>query len=261
MCALASVLQGELSATVHIALCAQSSQRWSGAGTRVADLGPLPWLYGRWEAVRHAQGRVLIVWSPAARLMYEKWRKERQMEGDRRTEVNPHGGEDLQGCVTSCDDRDRCPENNPSTVIEPVFRAALACLEGALQECKGQGVALVYFQGLGHSSDIPKALRAVPRYCLPQGFSGLIQELGGMRRRAAGALERRCRPRLLSKVLSVWVARQLARRLQTLLPHTQGKKTQRPRGTACPGATSKRKKHTPEQSGNVQEHEALNGST
>lgn len=75
VCALASILQGELSATVHMALWAQSSQTQAGSG--VADLGPLPWLYGQWEAVRKAQGKVLIVWSPEATKAYEKWKEER----------------------------------------------------------------------------------------------------------------------------------------------------------------------------------------
>lgn len=110
-------------------------------------------------------------------------------------------------------------------MIEPVFTAALACLEGALQDHRGPGVAIVYFQGLGHSRDIPKSFRGVPRYCLPQNFSGLIQELGETGGRTEpGRLRWRCWPRLVSKVLSLWLARQLAQRLQTLLPHTQGDK-------------------------------------
>ncbi|XP_067448739.1 uncharacterized protein [Thunnus thynnus] len=292
VCALASILQGELSATVHMALCAQSSQRQAGARTGVADLGPLPWLYGQWEAMRKAQGKVLIIWSPEAKKTYEKWREERAnmdknertMEDDSKTKIREEVEEDskLNGrrlgkckkgkkdCVQLCDDdEDQYTHNKPSTVITPVFIAALACLEGALQECKDQGVALVYFHGLGHSRDIPKAFRGVPRYCLPQDFRGLLQELGGVRRQTkTGELRWHCWPRLLSKVLSVLLARQLAHRLQALLPQVQGKKMQglsviqsqkmMSENTQCrlkfPLAAKLAKPET------IQEHEPLHGS-
>lgn len=270
VCALASILQGELSATVHMALWAQSSQTQAGAGSGVADLGPLPWLYGQWESVRKAQGKVLIMWSPEATETYEKWREKRANvdENKRKTEdgstaegrhekirVEVDKGLKLNGRrlgkwkkekaagkkahVELCDDKDWYTQKEPSAVIAPVFTAALACLEGALQGCKGQGVAFVYFQGLCHSRDIPKAFRGVPRYCLPQDFRGLTQELGGMRRRTkTGKFGWHCWPRLLSKVLSIWLARQLAQRLQTLLPQTQGKKMQGPSVTSSLKAMS-----------------------
>lgn len=245
VCSLASMLQAELGATVHTALWSQGSQTRAGPG--VADLGPLPWLYGQWEAVRRARGKVLIVWSPEATATYAKWSEERASVGKRAGPGEGHGGarlkrdrtrakaeEDFQlnggrtgkrkkekaeECVKLCDDRDRT-QRQPSAVIAPVFAAALACLEGALQEGKGQGVALVYFQGLCHRRDIPKTFKGFPRYCLPQDFRGLIQELVGTRGRAesgepGGA---RCWPRLVSKVLAMWLAQQLTRRLQTLPP-------------------------------------------
>uniref|UniRef100_A0A3B4T6K8 Uncharacterized LOC111217401 n=1 Tax=Seriola dumerili TaxID=41447 RepID=A0A3B4T6K8_SERDU len=258
VCALASILQGELSATVHMALWAQSSQTQTGTGTGVADLGPLPWLYGQWETVRKAQGKVLIIWSPEAKIAYEKWREERANvdENERKKEDDSKAdarcekirvaveedyklnGRRLAICnkgktagrkdyVKSCDGKDWCQHKEPSSVIAPVFAASLACLQGTLQQCKGQGVAIVYFQRLGHSRDIPKALRGIPRYCLPQDFRGLIQELGGMKRKTqTGKFHWHCWLRLLSKVQSIWLVRQLAHRLQTQLPQTQGKKMQ-----------------------------------
>lgn len=257
VCALASILQGELSATVHMALWAQSSQRQTVAGTGVADLGPLPWLYGQWELVRKAQGKVLIIWSPEAKKTYEKRREERAIvdKSERKKQENIRSElrherikvdmeddyklngrlgkckkEKLTGRKDSgklCHHKDWYRQTLPSTVTGPVFAVALACLEGALQQSRGQGVAIVYFQGLGHSRDIPKAFRGVPRYCLPQDFRGLIQELGGMRRQTInGKYSWHCWPRLLSKVLTIWLARKLANRLQTLLPQTQVKKMQ-----------------------------------
>lgn len=243
VCALASILKDDLSARVHMALWALTSQTQDGVQPGVADLGPLPWLYGQWEAVGKAQGKVLIVWSSEAKKTYEKW-KERRKNANKtelshrnysRSEVEP---EELQENVVEYskmkrkrqkDDRKNQPYDNkdsdqrePCTVIAPVFKAALTCLEGALQKCKGQGVAFVYFQGFCHNRDIPKAFRGIPRYCLPQDFRGLIQELGAMQR----PLETRkfsshCLPRLLSKIMSVWLAHRLAQKLQTLLPQTR----------------------------------------
>lgn len=248
-CALASFLQGELNATVHMALWAQSSQKQTGARTGVADLGPLPWLYGQWENIRKAQGKVLIIWSPEAKTTYEKWEERETLDKNERKKEDDGKNQDVEEdyklngkrlakckkakaagkeeCVRLCDDEDWYQQTEPSSVIAPIFAGALALLQGSLQQCRGQEVAIVYFQGLGHSRDVPKALRGVPRYCLPQDFSGLIQELGGMRRgTTSGRLKVLCWPRLLSKVQSIWLAQQLALRLQTLLPQTQGKKTQ-----------------------------------
>ncbi|XP_077369328.1 interleukin-17 receptor E isoform X2 [Festucalex cinctus] len=205
-CALASLLRGDLSATVHVALCSASSQKRADAESGVADLGPLPWLYGQWEAVREAQGNVLIVWSPEAN---GKWRRRARSGGD-----SPRGAARRGKCQTPA------MENEPSTVIEPVFAAALTCLEAALRQRKGGGVALVYFRGMGRSGDIPEALRDVPRYCLPRNLGGLIWELGGLRG-TKGNFWWRCWRRLLAKGLSMWLARQLARKLRSLLPPMQ----------------------------------------
>ncbi|XP_060912994.1 uncharacterized protein LOC132989400 [Labrus mixtus] len=255
VCALASILQGDLSATVHMALWSQSSQTQAGAragpGNGVADLGPLPWLYGQWETVLKAQGKVLIIWSPEAKKTYETRREERVKNKGKNEEQDGEKERDLEenlklygrklgksknekatgekDCIQLpvCDYIDCYPHKEPSSVIAPVFTAALACLEGALQECKCQGVALVYFQGLCRSRDIPKAFRGIPRYCLPQDFRGIIQELGGIRRQTkTGTFRWHCWPRLLSKMLSIWLARRLARSLQALLPQTHGKKMQ-----------------------------------
>ncbi|XP_053281360.1 uncharacterized protein LOC128442805 [Pleuronectes platessa] len=236
VCALASVLQGELKATVHMALWATQTE----ARTGVADVGPLPWLYGQWESMRKAQGRVLIIWSPDAKTTYEKWKGRENMD---KNEIKKEKGADVQedyeingrrlgkskkkkeraarkeDCV-----KDLYPQREACSVIAPVFAGALACLQGSLQQCRGQGVAIVYFQGYCQRRDIPKSLRDVPRYCLPQDFRGLIQELGGMQRESKS--KGHCWPRLFSKVQSIWLARQLAHRLQTLLQRTQGDKTQ-----------------------------------
>ncbi|XP_013871259.1 interleukin-17 receptor E [Austrofundulus limnaeus] len=234
LCALASILQGKLGATVHAALWQQNSQRRTGSGAGVADLGPIPWLYGQWEATCKAQGKVLIFWSPEAKRSYERW-KVKKANADKKEANASHenvGEEDLKlfgkwkkekKCFTELlEDKDWCSQKGPSTVTEPVFMAALASLKRALQEGKGKDVAIVYFQGLCHSKDIPKAFREVPRYCLPRDFSDLIQELAEVRGGAEGGeFSRSCGHRLLSKVKSVWLARQLAQRLQTVLHQAQ----------------------------------------
>ena len=240
-----------------MALWAQSSHTQTRDRMGVADLGPLPWLYGQWETVCKEKGKVLIIWSPEAKTTYEKWKeemenvdenegkkednskahvknekisdveKEYKLLGRRLAKFKKEKAAARKDCVKLCIDKDWFPQKEPSSVIAPVFAAALGCLQGTLQHCKGQGVAIVYFQDLCHSRDIPKALRGVPRYCLPQDFRGLIQELGGMKRGTdSGKFRWHCWPRLLFKVQSVRLARQLAHRLQTLLPQMQGKKTQ-----------------------------------
>nr|XP_015203584.1 PREDICTED: uncharacterized protein LOC107077441 [Lepisosteus oculatus] len=65
VCALASLLQRELCCEVQLSHWAQGA---------LAQLGPVPWLYGQREAVRRAEGRVLIAWSPEGREVYQRWR-------------------------------------------------------------------------------------------------------------------------------------------------------------------------------------------
>ncbi|KAM6924381.1 uncharacterized protein FYW49_004617 [Xenentodon cancila] len=287
VCALALMLQRELGATVHTSLWAQSSQRQAGTEAGVADLGPIPWLYGQWEAVCKAQGKVLIIWSTEAKKTYENWRKERSNMSKNEKKMEHCKKEDLKlngrklgkcrkekvagekGFVELCDDKDWHSQKEPSTVIESVFVAALASLEASLQECRSQGVAIVYFQGLCHSKDIPKTLRGVSRYCLPQDFSGLIQELGQLKRRTkSGGFRWHCWPRLVSKGLSVWLARKLAQRLQTLLPQNQRRK---PPGLSVTSTSSLKVTSARTQSrlklpvaaelGGLQEQELLQGSS
>uniref|UniRef100_A0A667ZRK6 SEFIR domain-containing protein n=1 Tax=Myripristis murdjan TaxID=586833 RepID=A0A667ZRK6_9TELE len=254
---LASILQGELCAPVRMALWDQSSQKQARAGTGVADLGPLPWLYGQWEEVHKAQGKVLIIWSPDANKSYEKWRVERaksdgnkRRKEDGRTEMrHEKTGVDrehdwkvkerrLKKCrkdkaavkeefVKLFNNNEQDFQKDPSSVTGPVFIAALARLLGALQECKDHGAAFVYFQGLGHSRDIPKDFRGVPRYGLPQDFRALILGLGGMGTKS-DQFRWHCSARLLSKLLSLWLAQRLAHRLRALLTQTETreKKTQ-----------------------------------
>lgn len=222
-CALAFMLEGELSATVRTALWSSTSRSHGGVQAGVADVGPLPWLYGQWEAVRDSQGKVLIVWSPEAGAAYEKWKRETLAEDEKtkKTKLEAKRHREKSKART-CKERrrDGSPDAERPPVVAPAFTAALACLEGALRQGKGQEVTVVYFQGLCHSRDVPRALRRVPRYCLPQDFRGLIQELGGMRQPSPTddfSCCWRCWPRLLSKALSIRMAQRLAGRLERLL--------------------------------------------
>lgn len=295
VCALASILQEELGAVVRTALWAQSSQSQDGSGPGVADLGPLPWLYGQWDSVCKEQGKVLVIWSPEAKTAFEKRREERastekserKEEDDRKSDVKHEKTkaeleEDLKqngkrpekskkgkaagrkDGVKLCDGKDWYHQKEASTVIEPVFTAVLARLERALQECKNQGVVLVYFQGLGHSRDIPKAFSEVRRYCLPRDFRGLIGELGEVRKRTETEnFQWDCWSRVLSKVLAIWLAQKLTHRLQTQVPQTRGNKVQS--ATSPSKMTSDKPEGSPKwpsaaRSGTVQEHELLHGS-
>ncbi|XP_066555565.1 uncharacterized protein LOC136746745 [Amia ocellicauda] len=117
-------------------------------------------------------------------------------------------GESLEG---------RGREHRRNSVTGVVLSAALACLHSELAEGGGAGgFVLVYFEGLGHSRDIPERLRALPRYKLPRDFAGLVGELnraGGGRggegvRRGSGCWL--CWT-LLSKILALRLARQLGK--------------------------------------------------
>uniref|UniRef100_A0A3P9NYB2 SEFIR domain-containing protein n=1 Tax=Poecilia reticulata TaxID=8081 RepID=A0A3P9NYB2_POERE len=275
VCALASILHEELDAPVHTALWTQSSQTQAQNGASVADLGPLPWLYGQWEAVRKAQGKMLIMWSPEAKRTYQRWRVNRvDMDNSWRTDkirAPVHDHLKVTGSRVEKDINEKCIESErancfededsqkePSTVIKPVFVAALASLEAALLEGKGKDVAIVYFQGLCHSRDIPHAFKGVPRFCLPQEFSGLIQELAEVREGTKSAEVRwRCWPRLLSKVLSVWLARQLTQRLQTVLPQTRAQRVPSAIKTSLDQTKSKWKLPVVGSPGSKQERELL----
>ncbi|KAJ8016161.1 hypothetical protein DPEC_G00004320 [Dallia pectoralis] len=228
VCSLASILQGELGAEVRMALWAQSSSPGTldSSGAGVSELGPLPWLYGQWETVREAGGRVLIIWSPEAefyRIRKEErgggteWNEDDKRQGESEEDWEGHkeirGNQERAGIKRGEERKD--DDREPSSVTRPVFRAALSCLLGALKGGgRGHSFALVYFQGHCHSRDIPKDLRSVPRYCLPRDFGGLIQELGGLARgRDSGHGSWRCWSRLFSKTLSLWLARRLTHRL------------------------------------------------
>ncbi|XP_036389133.1 interleukin-17 receptor C isoform X2 [Megalops cyprinoides] len=225
VCALASVLQGELCAGVRMAL-------WAKNTGGVAKLGPLPWIYGQCEAVRGAGGRVLIAWSPEAKEAYQSWKKEREEEEGSEGEKPPResrgvdnkDGEDRMWWETPnlCGGKNSSQagmlgQREPSSVTAPILRAALACLQGELQGGReGHGFALVYFDGLSHSQDIPQELRRVPQYCLPQDFGGLVQELQGGAGEAGRGRGCPCCAGLLSKILAL----RLAQKLRTWLPQT-----------------------------------------
>ena len=221
VCALASLLQGELCAGVRMALWAQNTGG-------VSRLGPLPWLYGQCEAVRGAGGRVLIAWSLEAQEAYWLWKKDGERE---QSEVEKKQGEERQSEVRENDSVEEETamlhrgekrgqvisdgQWEPCSATVPILKAALACLQCELQRgTEEHGFALVYFQGLSRSHDIPLELRGVPRYCLPQDFGGLVKELqggtvGGGKRKGCS-----CWAGLLSKILAL----RLAQRLRMWLP-------------------------------------------
>ncbi|XP_041130766.1 interleukin-17 receptor E-like isoform X2 [Polyodon spathula] len=144
VCALASLLQGELCCEVHLDL-------WDSSG--LGGLGPVPWLYSQREAVWREEGRVLLLWSRGGKELYESWKRGKQQPADLlrnmapKTQADPHG----------------------------IFQAALACLHSDVESGRAGGYTLVYFDG--SKRDIPDSFKGVPRFKLPRQGGGLLQEL------------------------------------------------------------------------------------
>uniref|UniRef100_A0A8C6TKP8 SEFIR domain-containing protein n=1 Tax=Neogobius melanostomus TaxID=47308 RepID=A0A8C6TKP8_9GOBI len=216
VCTLASILQGDLGATVHLALWAQSTRSHYGMG--VTDVGPLPWLYGQWDSVIKAHGNVLIIWSLDAIIAYKEWWSEKEcVKSSNQKDCISHISHKMEETATLIGKyrvkkehaAQRTVVTEPCTVIAPVFKAALTCLMGALQEKNLQQVAFVCLHGHNTRKDIPKSLRAFPCYCLPRQFSELMQELG-VKSRLSEKSRFHCWTGLLSKVLCFWVGQQLS---------------------------------------------------
>uniref|UniRef100_A0A8C1UBP9 Interleukin 17 receptor E n=1 Tax=Cyprinus carpio TaxID=7962 RepID=A0A8C1UBP9_CYPCA len=212
VCSLASGLQGELLMDVRLA-------QWASS---LAQLGPVPWLYGQCQAVQKAGGLVLIAWSPDAHQAFLRRAKSDWVAGSQFSETGLYSAaeEEEQKC---CDGEWMEKPVESSSIMAPVLDAALCCLwTGLHSDGHARGFGLVCFQGLNNISSstyIPKQLRCVPKYCLPKDLSSLIHDLadswdGSGEAQGSG----RCWPRLLSKALSFFMSRQLAPRLEAGLP-------------------------------------------
>ncbi|XP_023652343.1 interleukin-17 receptor E isoform X2 [Paramormyrops kingsleyae] len=210
VCALASILQGDLCSSVHMAHLASR-------GGGVADLGPLPWLYGQCETVLAAGGRVLVVWSPEGNSAYQAWCGPTAEEtGERQIENDQRGKEKSEGEGHHMEGSDRSME--PSGVTTSVLRAALAYLRGMLHGYgQSHGFALVGFEGLCCSQDIPKELKELPLYQLPCDFRALVQEL----HYCQADTRWRFWHRLFSTMQAYRVADKLAHKLQLHMPAAQ----------------------------------------
>ncbi|KAK7135223.1 hypothetical protein R3I94_014013 [Phoxinus phoxinus] len=191
VCSLASGLQGKLCMDVRLAQWMQCHPQSS-----LAQLGPVPWLYGQCRAVQKAGGLVLIAWSPDAHRAYLRWRNS---EGKAKFSAVEEEEEE--------EEEEECMEKpiELSCITAPVFNAALSCLwMGIRNDGSARGFRLVSFQNNNNKTFIPKRLRCVRKYCLPKDLSSLIHDLTGSNTRW------RCWPRLLSKALSFFMSRQLA---------------------------------------------------
>lgn len=198
--------------------------QWAHCSTQtsLAQLGPVPWLYGQCQQVHSVGGMVLIAWSPKAQQTFLRWR-ERQGGG----KVDIEQKEKL--LLAECRDKrgQRRPESQ-SSITAPVFNATLMNMWAGLQsERHGEGFGLVCFRGLCGTRCIPKELRGIRRYCLPRDLSNLIHELDvnvhGPTTKGQNMSIWCCWPRLFSKGLSFWLSQRLAQRLDAWLPQTPAK--------------------------------------
>ncbi|XP_046727994.1 interleukin-17 receptor E isoform X2 [Silurus meridionalis] len=218
VCALASGLQEELRMDVRLAQWAHCSSQ-----TSLAQLGPVPWLFGQCQHVHSVGGMVLIAWSSKAQQTFLRWR-ERESGGkadkDQKDRVLLEEWQDKEGQQWA---------ENHSSITAPVFNASLISMWAGLQsERHGQGFGLVCFRGLRGTRCIPKQLRGIQRYCLPRDLSNLIHELDVNVHRPGSRVQKAsswcCWPRLFSKGLSFWLSQRLARRLDALLPQAADRK-------------------------------------
>ncbi|XP_066472885.1 interleukin-17 receptor E [Tiliqua scincoides] len=119
----------------------------------VRQLGILPWMYAQREHIDREQGQVLLLWSAGSAHAYGLWRG--KASAGSRLAPEPHD----------------------------LFGAAMACLQGELQGAPGamrqSEWVIAYFSKLCGRRDIPRALRLLPRYRLPQELPGLVRVLQG----------------------------------------------------------------------------------
>nr|XP_056702543.1 interleukin-17 receptor E [Euleptes europaea] len=144
VCAFAALLRSALSCPVLLDLWELS---------HVGRLGILPWVYAQRELVSREQGQVLLLWSAGSARAYGLWQGEER--GSHRPAPEPHD----------------------------LFGAAMACLQGELRGASGAARqsdwVIAYFSKLCGRRDIPRALRYLPRYRLPQELPGLVRVLQG----------------------------------------------------------------------------------
>ncbi|XP_074952001.1 interleukin-17 receptor E isoform X2 [Phalacrocorax aristotelis] len=161
VCALAERLRAGLGCDVHLDL-------WEAGG--VGQAGTLPWLYAQRGRVGRQHGTILLLWSRGSAQLFRRWR------------------------VGAADGSPRDAHD--------IFGAAMACLHGELGAAGyGGGWVLAYFSQLCSSHDIPRPLRPLPTYCLPQQLPRLLGALRG-----SPPAPRRCRGRaegLLHQLLEV----------------------------------------------------------
>lgn len=158
VCALAELLRAGLGCEVRLDL-------WEAGG--VGRAGALPWLYAQRGRVGRERGTVLLLWSRGSSRLFRLWR----------------GGE---GGGEPRDAHD-------------IFGAAMACLHGELGAAgRRRDWVLVYFSRLCSPRDVPRPLRPLPTYRLPQELPRLLGALRGgrpapphrLRGRAKGLLHR-----------------------------------------------------------------------
>ncbi|XP_074140090.1 interleukin-17 receptor E isoform X2 [Sminthopsis crassicaudata] len=122
-------------------------------GERVARLGPLPWLCAARARVAQERGAVLLLWSRTSSRLYRRWR------------AGAGGEQDTQD----------------------LFRAALSCcLPPGPSPARGAPPLLLAFFGkLGAAEDVPRPLRALPRFRLLGELPPLLRALGAEDARGA----------------------------------------------------------------------------
>lgn len=139
ICAFADFLRVELCCEVILDL-------WDMG--KVAQIGIIPWLYGKRELVERESGKVILVWTKFSKVLFEQW----------------------LAMKLNCGSNDSDPHD--------LFSTAMACLHSDLKQGdRSKDYFLIYFEGLCEKNDIPDSFQTIAKFKLLKDLPNLLCKL------------------------------------------------------------------------------------
>ncbi|XP_043933322.1 interleukin-17 receptor E [Protopterus annectens] len=115
---------------------------------KVAQIGIIPWLYGKRELVERESGKVLLVWTKFSKVLFEQWLTMKLSCGS--CHSDPHD----------------------------LFSTAMACLQSDLKQGdRSKDYFLIYFEGLCEINDIPDSFHTIAKFKLLKDLPDLVCKL------------------------------------------------------------------------------------